>query len=94
MTTTTIRLPEELKERVARAAQRAGTTSDAFILHAIAESVEETERRADFNAAAEQRYARIIASGQTIRWREMRNYLEECIAGSNPPLPRARKLVP
>jgi predicted transcriptional regulator len=94
MTTTTIRLPEELKERVARAAQHAGTTSHAFILHAIAESVEEAERRAEFNAAAEQRYARIIASGQTIPWREMRKHLEERIAGSNPPLPRARKLAP
>ena len=37
MSTTTIRLPRELKERVARAAERAGTTPHGFILEAIAE---------------------------------------------------------
>jgi predicted transcriptional regulator len=93
MTTTTIRLPEELKERVARAAQRTGTTSHSFILDAIAQSVEEDERRGEFHAAAEQRYAQIVASGKTISWQEMRSYLEDRVAGKKPPLPIARKLA-
>ena len=93
MTTTTIRLPEELKERVARAAQRAGTTSHAFILDAIAESVDEDERRDDFHTTAERRYAEIVASGRTIPWSEMRIYLEDRLAGRNPSLPVARKLA-
>ena len=46
MSTTTIRLPQDLKERVARAAQRAGTTAHSFILEAIAEKAEQDERRA------------------------------------------------
>src|SRR3546814_20149299 len=37
MSTTTIRLPDELKARIAEAAKRAGTTSHNFILEAIAE---------------------------------------------------------
>ena len=37
MSTTTIRLPPHLKERVARAAEIAGTTAHSFILAAIAE---------------------------------------------------------
>jgi predicted transcriptional regulator len=37
MSTTTIRLPDELKARVARAAKRAGTTAHGFIVEAIAE---------------------------------------------------------
>jgi predicted transcriptional regulator len=93
MSTTTIRLPEELKERVNRVAQRAGTTAHAFILDAIAEGVEDAERRDEFHATAEQRYAQIVASGKTLPWQAMRAYLEERIAGSQPPRPKARKLA-
>ena len=75
MSTTTIRLPEDLKARVAAAAERAGTTSHNFILEAIAEKAEQEERRADFDEIAEKRYAQIVASGKTIPWSEMRKYL-------------------
>ncbi len=93
MTTTTIRLPEELKARVAAAAGRAGTTPHNFILEAIAEKTEQAERRADFDAVAEERYARIVESGKTIPWDEMRAYLEGRIAGKVVKRPAARKLA-
>ena len=66
MTTTTIRLSEGLKAKIARAAKRAGTTSHSFILEAIAEKAELVEQHNDFLAAAETRYAAIVASGKTI----------------------------
>src|SRR5439155_25057529 len=53
MSTTTIRLPQELKARVARAAKRAGTTAHSFILEAIAEKADQAERRVDFHDVAE-----------------------------------------
>jgi predicted transcriptional regulator len=93
MTTTTIRLPEALKARVARAAERAGTSSHSFILEAIAEKTEQTERAAEFNAQAESRYARIVESGKTIPWSEMRGYLEGRVAGKTVKRPVARKLT-
>jgi predicted transcriptional regulator len=93
MPTTTIRLPENLKERIAHAAERAGTTSHAFILDAIAERVNEEERRNDFHDIAERRYAEIAASGMTIPWNEMRTYLENRLAGRKSPRPKARKLA-
>ena len=43
MSTTTIRLPQDLKERITRAAERAGTTVHSFILEAIAEQAEQEE---------------------------------------------------
>ena len=52
MATTTIRLPEELKSRVARLAEQTGTTAHSFILAAIAEKTEAAERRSDFIAGA------------------------------------------
>lgn len=93
MSTTTIRIPEELKARVAEMAQRAGTTSHGFILDAIAEKAEQMEQRTDFDAVAEVRYAQIVASGKTIPWREMRGYLEERLAGGKARRPTARKLA-
>jgi predicted transcriptional regulator len=92
-TTTTIRLPQELRERVARAAERAGTTAHSFILEAIAEKAAQEELRSDFQETAERRYAAIVASGKTVPWNEMRQYLERRIAGKNAIRPKARKLA-
>lgn len=91
--TTTIRLPDELKARVAAAAKRHGTTPHNFIVEAIAEKADLAERRADFDAVAEQRYADIVASGKTIAWSDMRDYLEKRMAGEPAKRPAARKLA-
>ena len=93
MSTTTIRLPEDLKARVAAAAERAGTTSHSFIVDAIAEKADQEERRWDFNDVAEKRYAHVIASGKTISWSEMRSYLEDRLAGKGVTRPVAGKLA-
>ena len=93
MSTTTIRLPEDLKARVAAAAERAGTTPHNFILQAIAEKAEAEERRSDFHRVAEARYGRIAESGQTIPWHEMRAYLQARVSGKTVRRPAARKLA-
>jgi predicted transcriptional regulator len=93
MSTTTIRLPEDLKARVTAAAKRAGTTSHSFILEAIAEKTDQAERRSDFNNLADSRYAHIVATGKTISWDEMRGYLEDRLAGKTATRPVARKLA-
>ena len=93
MSTTTIRLSDELKVRVADAAKRAGTTAHGFILEAIAEKTEQAERRADFDAVAEVRYADIVSSGKAIPWSEMRKYLETRGAGKEVKRPVAQKLM-
>ena len=93
MPTTTIRLPDDLKTRIAAAAKHAGTTAHAFILEAIAEKAEQAERRADFDGVAEARYARIAATGKTIPWHEMRGYLEARMDGKTAKRPVERKLA-
>jgi predicted transcriptional regulator len=91
MSTTTIRLPADLKERVASAAERAGKSTHTFILEAIAEKMESEESRANFEAEADTRFARITESGKTIPWAEMRRYLEDRVEGKSAPRPAARK---
>jgi predicted transcriptional regulator len=92
MSTTTIRLPDDLKVRVAAAAKRAGTTAHGFILQAIAEKTDEEERRNEFHEVAAKRYAAIVATGKTVPWSEMRAYLAGRVAGKKARRPTARKL--
>jgi predicted transcriptional regulator len=94
VSTTTIRLPEELKQRVRQAAEREGTTPHGFILQAIVEKTEREALRQDFEETANRRYAAIVASGETIPWQDMRRYLEPDMEGERPARPVARKLAP
>jgi predicted transcriptional regulator len=93
MATTTIRIPDDLKARVAAAAKREGKSAHSFILEAIAEKAEQEERRSDFDAVAERRFAEIVASGKTVPWGEMRAYLEDRLAGKTTRRPVAKKLA-
>lgn len=93
MSTTTIRLPKELKDRVARAAERAGKTTHGFILDAITEKAELEELRAGFIESAEQRYAGIVSSGETIPWSEMRRYLQQRVNGRRAARPKPRHIA-
>lgn len=91
MSTITIRLPNRLKARVAAVAKRLGKSAHGFILEAIVEKIDEAQRRSDFLEVAEKRYARIVATGKTIPWREMRTYLGKHLTGKKRRRPGARK---
>ncbi len=91
MSTTTIRIEDDLKARIAAAAERAGKTSHAFILDAIAKSVEQVELDDDFHRVADERWARVLASGKTVSWAEARAYLEARSEGKRRRKPVARK---
>jgi predicted DNA-binding protein len=93
MTTTSIRLPAELKARVAKAAAQSGTTSHGFILEAIAEKTEAAEKRRDFYDIADQRFAGIVASGKTIAWQDMRKYMVARAESKPAKRPKARKIA-
>ena len=91
MSTTTIRLTDELKARIAKAAKAAGTTSHNFILEAIAEKAELAEQRSAFLALADQRYGEFLESGESIPWNDARTYLKQRLAGQRAKRPVARK---
>lgn len=93
MSTTTIRLPDDLKRQVKKAAERAGTTTHGFILEAIAEKAELETRRRDFEEEAERRYANIVATGKTIAWADMKAYLQARVQGKKVAKPVARKMA-
>nr|WP_315208961.1 CopG family transcriptional regulator [uncultured Albidiferax sp.] len=92
MSTTTIRIEDDLKARVAAAAMQAGKTAHAFILDAIAQTVEQAELDNAFHAVADARWAQIRATGNTVPWDEAKAYLAARAAGERPARPKARKL--
>jgi predicted transcriptional regulator len=92
MSTTTIRIEEDLKERVAAAAGRAGKTAHAFIVEAIAQTVERVEAEESLHAVAEKRWARLVASGESVPWDEAKSYLKARAQGAKPARPAARRL--
>jgi predicted transcriptional regulator len=91
MTTTTIRIEDDLKARITAAAERAGKTTHAFMLDAIAQTVEQVEIDEAFHRLADKRWAKILASGKTVPWDEARAWIEARSQGAHPRKPVARK---
>ena len=81
MSTTTIRIDEALKARVSAAAERAGTTPHSFILDAIEQKVEQAELDDDFHRVADERWAKILATGKTVPWNEAQAYVKARLRG-------------
>ena len=94
MSTTTIRLEDELKTRINAAAASAGKTAHAFILDAIAQTVEQVEQDNAFHALADERWARIRATGKTVAWDDAKTYLTDRANGPRPRKPTARTPAP
>lgn len=94
MSTTTIRIDEDLKSRVTVAAQRAGKTPHAFIVEAIARTVEQAEQDEAFDRLADERWAALVDSGRSVGWTDARAWLEARARGERPRRPAARKLKP
>jgi predicted transcriptional regulator len=90
MPTTTIRIEDELKERIAAAAQLSGKTAHAFILDAIAQTVEQVEVDAQFDRLADERWATVLETGKTVPWDDARPYLEARARGDKSRKPAAR----
>ena len=93
MSTTTVRLPDELKARVAKVAEAAGLTPHGFIVEAVAAKADEVEARQAFHALAQERLEEFKRNGKAIPWAEMRQYMQDKAAGRPAKRPKARKLA-
>lgn len=91
MSTTTIRLDDDLKSRVAALAEQMGKTPHAFILDTLAEAVERAETDEALHELAERRWAALRQTGLSVPWDEARRYLQARVAGQAPAKPKARR---
>lgn len=92
MSTTTIRISDELKARLHALAEQEGTSAHALILEAIADKADQVERRNDSYAQAEQRAVPIGESGETVPWNDMKSWLKQGLAAAQTTRPTARPL--
>jgi predicted transcriptional regulator len=88
-----LRIPEEVKKRVARLARAQDLTPHGFMLEAIREKVEAEEARASFHAEAKQRLARMKRTGTGIPAEEVFEYFRKRAAGKAAERPKARKIA-
>jgi predicted transcriptional regulator len=92
MPTTTIRLDDDLKERISAAADLAGKTAHAFIVDAIARTVDQVEAEEELHRIAEKRWAKLLVTGNSVPWDDAKKYLAARGRGERPVKPTARKL--
>ena len=88
---TTLRIDDELKARIDRAAAAAGKSAHAFILQAIVQAVERVEMGEEMHRIADERWSRLLATGKSVPWNEARAYLRKCARGERTRRPAARK---
>jgi predicted transcriptional regulator len=90
--TTTLKLPEELKARIASAAQASGKASHAFMVEALAIQTTLSERRQAFIASATKAEQEVADYGLIYEADEVFGYLKAKINGKKTKWPKAKKL--
>jgi predicted DNA-binding protein len=90
MSTTSLKLPDELKERAAAAAKRQGITTHAFMIEAIRTAATAAEDRARFIAEAKAAEKEMLKSGEGFDADEVHAYIRTRAAGQPATRPKAK----
>jgi predicted transcriptional regulator len=92
--TTTIKLPDDLKQRIAPLAEAAGKTAHAWMVEALERQAAMAEAREAFLQEAEASAAEIDAGGALFAAEDVAAYLLSRAAGKAPARPkRVRRVV-
>ena len=83
MSTTTLRIEESLRERIARLAVALNQTPHSFMVEALAQKVDEAEWRLGVQREARQRDAALQVGEPGVEWHEMKTYLRSRIAAAS-----------
>lgn len=90
MSTTSLKLSDELKQRAASAAQELGISPHAFMVDAIRQAADAVEQRAQFVAQAAAARAEMLQNGLGHDADEVRTYLRQRIRDKHIPQPDAK----
>ena len=90
MSTTSLKLPDDLKQRAASAAQELGISTHAFMVDAIRRAADSVEQRAEFVAQAQAARAAMLQDGAGYEASEVRDYLRQRIADKQISRPRTK----
>ncbi len=90
MSTTSLKLPEDVKQLAAAAAKQQGVTPHAFMVDAIRAAATNAERRGQFVADAVSSRREAVKSGKGYEAKEVHAYLRARAQGKSTPKPRAK----
>lgn len=90
MSTTSLKLPDDLKQRAANAAQQLGISPHAFMVSAIEQAATATEQRARLIADARLARNEMIETGKGVDADEVHAYLKAKVSGKKAAKPKAR----
>lgn len=91
MATTSLKLPDALKERVAKVAEAAGKSAHAFMLDVIAHETERAEKRQAFIQSALEAKRDFDQTGLAYDGDEVMKYFRAKIQGIDLPKPELKK---
>ena len=86
-----LRVPADMKQRIAKLVVARDTSAHAFMLEAIREKLDAEEAQAGFHAEAQRRLARMKKTGKGIPAEEVFEYLRARVRGEPVKRPKARK---
>jgi predicted transcriptional regulator len=90
MSTTSLKLPDDVKRLAAAAAKRRGVTPHAFMVEAIRSAAIAAKLRAEFVADADAARTEALASGTGFAAPDVHAYLRARVRGSRTKKPKAR----
>lgn len=90
MPTTSLKLPDELKQRAAKAAEELGISLHAFMIDAIRQAADAVEQRSEFVAQALAARAEMLQNGLGHDADDVRLYLRKRSGEKQAPRPNAR----
>lgn len=92
MSTTTLRLPGELKDELARLAEAEGTTAHALMIELLADGSRARKARAEFLAEAQRRVRRMARTGEYLELDDLRAVAKARARGEPPAPPTPRQM--
>lgn len=94
MSTTTLRLPEDLKARIESLAAQSGDSAHAFMVKTLDEATARLERQQDFHAEANRRLQHMDETGEYLTLEDVRGYARALVRHESPVKPTPRKMGP
>jgi predicted transcriptional regulator len=91
MGTTTLKLPDALKERVASVVDGAGKSPHAFMVEAIEQQTRLAEQRKEFVAAALRGREQAMRSGKAYAFEDVKRYYTARLSGKAAKRPRLKR---
>lgn len=91
MATTSLKLPDELKQRAIAVAEQQGISPHAFMVSAIEQAASAAELRLSFVGSALAARDQMLKTGEGYDADDVRTYIQARIAGQNPQRPALKK---